>query len=56
MEEKGSLVLKVKVIEEEEDKLARFVMDKFLVKDLAVSKYFEIKKERREFVLDKKYI
>ncbi|XP_065921782.1 fas-binding factor 1 homolog isoform X2 [Magallana gigas] len=55
IEEKGPSAPKAKLTEEEDDKPARSVMDKLLAKDSAVSKHLETKKERREFVLDKKY-
>ena len=56
IEEKESSAPKARVNEdEEEDKPARSVMDKLLAKDSTVSKHLETKKERREFVLDKKY-
>ncbi|XP_056020112.1 fas-binding factor 1 homolog isoform X2 [Ostrea edulis] len=54
IEEKESPVQKTKSVDEE-DRPARSVMDKLLAKDSAVSKHLETKKERREFVLDKKY-
>ncbi|XP_061181663.1 fas-binding factor 1 homolog isoform X1 [Saccostrea echinata] len=54
IEETGPSAPKAKSTEEE-DKPARSVMDKLLAKDSAVSKHLETKKERREFVLDKKY-
>ncbi|XP_078317344.1 fas-binding factor 1 homolog isoform X2 [Crassostrea virginica] len=56
IEEKESSAPKARVNEEkEEDKPARSVMDKLLAKDSTVTKHLETKKERREFVLDKKY-
>jgi hypothetical protein len=55
IEEKETPAQKTKFVIDEEDRPARSVMDKLLAKDSAVSKHLETKKERREFVLDKKY-
>ena len=58
IDEKGQSPRTVKpraVTEDEESRPAKSAMDKLLGKDSGAARHLEAPKERREFVLDKKY-